>query len=394
MSCSSHLPWYFSTGEPDSRGWTNASPGIKRAAAIQTNFKTFGAEVAALKKYRILAFLTGVMVFLGGCTIFGKSLTYRPMVTGFYVNSSGSTDPLPSLEKYGTDLNIFSPLWYHVASDGSLESQVQPQAVSIARKDKLKIVPLVNLATNNSAVLTNATARTAAVNNLVAAVKANNWDGLNIDFELIPASATSNFSYDRTYLDDFMKDLHGKLKALGKETDMSVLPHYQVSANVSSIYDYSALAPYVNHVTLMTYDKSQGSSPPGPVAPFSWVKQNITTALKQGFKPEQISLGVASYGYNWPAGQSGGFSEPTKAIMHNADNLGVQVKWSGEYQEPFYYYTDTAGNKREVWFENHVTLKTKIDLVKKYRLYGISIWRLGFEDPSFWSVITTNIPKT
>lgn len=345
-----------------------------------------------MEKYRILAVFTGVMILLGGCTIMGKPLTYRPMITGFYINSTGSTDPMPSLEKYGIDMDIFSPLWYHVASDGSLEDQTQPQAVSIARKDKLKIIPLVNLVSNQDAILTNATARANAVNNLVKAVKDNNWDGLNIDFEFIP-SGTKDFTYDRPLLTEFIKDLQGKLKSMGKETDMSVIPHYQVSSDVSGIYDYSHLAPYLNHVTLMTYDKSEGSSPPGPVAPFSWVQENITTAISQGFKPEQICLGVATYGYNWPAGQSGGFSEPTKAIMSKADSLGVSVQWSNQYQEPFYYYTDSEGEQREVWFENPSTLQTKIDLVKKYRLYGLCIWRLGFEDPSFWAVITKNIPK-
>ena len=40
-----------------------------------------------------------------------------------------------------------------------------------------------------------------------------------------------------------------------------------------------------------------------------------------------------------------------------------------------------------VWFENDATLKTKLDLVKKYKLAGIAIWRLGFEDQKFWDRI-------
>jgi len=346
-----------------------------------------------LQKYRVLALATALMFLLGGCTVFGKPVTYRPLITAFYLNSAGTTtDPLPSLEKYGADMDTFSPLWYHVRADGSLQSEVQPQAVSIARKYKLKIVPLINLVSNQDAILTNATSRSNAVDNLVKEIQTNNWDGVNIDFEFIP-TGQKDFSYDRPLLTEFIKDLDQKLKPLRKEMDMSVLPHYGVSADVSSIYDYSHLAPYLDHVTLMTYDKSQESSPPGPVAPFSWVEQNITTAMKQGFKPEQICLGVATYGYNWPAGQSGGFSEPTKTIMQKASTLGVPVKWSSQYQEPFYYYTDSEGNQREVWFENSATLKQKIDLAKKYRLYGICIWRLGFEDPSFWNVIKSNIPK-
>jgi len=41
----------------------------------------------------------------------------------------------------------------------------------------------------------------------------------------------------------------------------------------------------------------------------------------------------------------------------------------------------------EVWIENHVSLKPKLELVDKYDLGGIAIWRLGKEDPDNWRVI-------
>jgi spore germination protein YaaH len=168
---------------------------------------------------------------------------------------------------------------------------------------------------------------------------------------------------------------------------MAVLPLVGVPKTMAGVYDYGALAPYLTKVTIMTYDHSEASSPPGPVAPFSWVEQNITTAIKQGFKPEQICLGVATYGYDWPAGETGGFSRPTKEIMNQVTTKGYPVKWSDQYQEPSYTYPGEGGTTRVVWFENDATLQTKLDLVKKYNLAGIDIWRLGFENQSFWNRI-------
>ena len=73
---------------------------------------------------------------------------------------------------------------------------------------------------------------------------------------------------------------------------------------------------------------------------------------------------------------------------------GYEVKWSDKYQEPFYVYTDPiTGAQREVWFENAATLKTKIHLVDKYKLSGVCIWRLGFEDPKFWDTLAKSWGK-
>jgi spore germination protein YaaH len=143
----------------------------------------------------------------------------------------------------------------------------------------------------------------------------------------------------------------------------------------------------------MCYDFKEAQSPPGPVAPFSWVEQNITLAIQQGFRPEQICLGVATYGYDWPVGETGGFSVPTAEIMKKITMNGYNVKWSDQYQEPYYTYTNNFGESREVWFENANTLQTKLNLVNKYKLAGISIWRLGYEDQKFWDTIVSDLGK-
>jgi spore germination protein YaaH len=306
------------------------------------------------------------------------------------MNDPGGFDSLPSLIAHGNVINEVYPLWYHVKQDGSLREEPNLKAIAKAKEMKIKILPLINVVPSQDTVLADERARNNAITNIIRVVKENQYDGVNIDFEFIPTTAHKDFSVDRDKMTLFMQILNSELKKIKKITHMAVLPRVNVPVEMTGVYDYGALAKFVSKVTIMCYDFRQEGSPPGPIAPFEWVEKNITTAIHQGFKPSQICLGVATYGYDWPVGRSGGFSRPSREILKNASVRGYQVKWSTEYQEPFYVYWDSSGIEREIWFENYATLQTKINLVKKYKLSGICIWRLGFEDPKFWQTLEKN----
>lgn len=311
-------------------------------------------------------------------------------VVGFYVNDNGPTNSFSSLQKYAKYIDTLSPTWLLVEKNGYVTDTTSEKVLSFARKNGLKVVPLVNVVNSNDTVLLDSAVRKRAISNIISLIKKHDYDGVNIDFEFIP-HGPKNYVSDKDYLTKFIAILDSDLKKMGKTLDISVIPHYQVSPSIAGIYDYHKLAPIVDHVTLMTYDRHYASSPPGPVSPLEWVDYNVRDALKEGFQPYQICLGVATYGYNWPANSSGGFSEPTKAIVQKAESLGVNIRWSEKYQEPYYLYNDPVlGGTREIWFENSNTLAEKIKLVKDYKLHGICIWRLGFETPDFWKVIAEN----
>ncbi len=344
---------------------------------------------------KIVALLTAaallVIPVIPGCTkVSKKPVRKKPHVTAFYTEP-GSSGSFASLQRYYKQVNIFSPLWITVQGDGSLKDLTDPNTLRFARSKGLKVIPLVNIADSNDTVLTTPSIRDRSIANLVSMLKKYNFDGYNIDFEFIP-KGTKNFVEDKSLLTKYMSILRDHIKPLGKTLNMSVIPHFEVSTEVSGIYDYSSLAPLVDVVTLMLYDRHQASSPPGPVSPLKWAETNIQTAINQGFKPHQICVGVATYGYDWPSSQAGGFSRPTREILQQAQQKGIKVKWSDRFQEPYYVYQDpTTGATREVWFESSQTLSQKIDLVYKHKLHGICIWRLGFETPSFWDVIKKKI---
>jgi len=39
------------------------------------------------------------------------------------------------------------------------------------------------------------------------------------------------------------------------------------------------------------------------------------------------------------------------------------------------------------YIEDSQSLKPKLNILKKYKLRGISVWVLGSEDPAFWNVL-------
>lgn len=350
-----------------------------------------------MKKAAALLLCILILTATAGCSKTGKKPFYikptRPIVVGYYANDIGGYDSLPSLKAHADLLNEIHPLWYHVNPDGSLIKEINYDAIKAARSNGIKIIPLVNVVPSQDAVLLSEAAQDRVIANLVQEVKANNFSGIDIDFEFFPASQIKDFTVDRDQLTRFMQKIYPQMKGMGKLTYMAVLPHVGSSPEVGGVFDYGALTRYLDKVTIMTYDYDEAHGPPGPVAPFSWVESNIQEAIRQGFKPGKLSLGVAIYGYDWPAGEAGGFSKPTSEIMKQVSMNGYQVKWSDVYQEPYYEYTDNYGTKRVVWFENEFTLQTKIDLVKKYKLAGVSIWRLGYEDPMFWQKIRDNWGK-
>ena len=315
---------------------------------------------------------------------------FRPQVVGYYVDEAGPTGSLGSVREHVRELDVFSPLWHSIYPDGSVDSRVNREALEIARRARLQILPLINAGENDDTFLRDPAARDRAIDNIAQVVRRYNYDGVFLDVQLLPEDGRT-FAGSRDFLTDFVHRLRDRLKAERKTLAMAVIPQFDTSPDVSAIYDYGALARLVDRVALMTYDRHQTSTPPGPVAPFGWVEGNIKDAMKKGFRPGQVLLGIATYGYDWPAGQAGGFSRPTRDILERAGRLGVEVKWDDRFQEPYYVYTAPGDRPREVWFENKHTLKQKVSLVRKYRLAGVAVWRLGFEEDDFWRTLRTSL---
>lgn len=296
-------------------------------------------------------------------------------VLGFYDETGETTTPsaLDILAANRGKIDYFSPFWYKVESDGTLSSRMEDDSHRVVSQANIPTVPLYNNAAGNETVINDPATRSKAIQSIVDNINQNQWAGCNIDFQLLSASA-------REGLTAFMKELRAKMPA-GKVITMSVMPFGQAE-NQRSPYNYTELSKYVDQLVLMTYDKHSDESDPGPVAPIAWVEDNIKAALTEGIPASKIYLGVATYGYDWKTGaQQTATVLPMKQIpVEKTDAHSYDAK----NQSAYHTYTDSSGVKHEMWWEDEKSLGPKVDLAKKYGLYGIAVWRVGYEDQGWW----------
>ena len=296
-------------------------------------------------------------------------------IVGFYQNTSpGSARPgsRASFESHARAITTVTPRWFSMTSTGTVRNiGYNASVASFALTHHVLLVPLV---TNiGSGMLTASAARTRGVAALAALVKRDHLSGVNIDFELLPASA-------RTGLTDFVALLRHDLGPR-PVIAVSVFPLVGVATSISGAYDYPGLATHANYLVVMAYDHHYSGGPPGPVAPYSWVVANVDAALKQ-IPGSKIVLAVGMYGYNWVGTSAHTVSDVQAEAL--AKSLSIQPTYNAAESQNTFHYT-AAGATHVVWYMGDRSAKARLVLARSRHLAGIALWRLGDEDPRFWS---------
>jgi len=316
------------------------------------------------------------------------STTPNKEVLGFYVNwLTPDADSYESLKNNWESIDMVAPFWYTAKPDGTLENRYggyQYEVNSFARNREIKVLPLINNDQQNNMILVDPDIRTKTVNNIVDLVEKYNFDGVNIDFESIPPWTRNGYT-------SFIRELSSKLRKNNKLITISVFPKIDVPLELQGAYDYSALGSLVDRMIIMTYDNHWSNGPAGPVAPIKWVEENIKYALEY-IPSGKILLGIANYGYDWPTSGPGSDISARQALKL-AYEKDANLQWSNVFQSPFYYYWDSQ-QKHEVWFESSSSMAFKLDLVNRYNLQGIAIWRLGNETEQFWQTVIDKLGKS
>ncbi|WP_207858175.1 glycosyl hydrolase family 18 protein [Lucifera butyrica] len=342
----------------------------------------------------LIVFLAAVFMAFGGCAkkpapkplpgTPGSMFSHPRIVVGYYENpwpgTSDVTGSFPSMKANYKSISAVGPFWYRATKDGTLEAKDSQVVYNTARNLGLKVYPLV---TNKSGatddILGDPTTRSKVIDNIVKLVQEKKYDGINIDFELLPPKHRDN-------LTAFMAELYPKMKAINKTLIISVFPQVDVAKDVSGAYNYPELAKSADYLQIMTYDHHYSNSPPGPIAAIDWYEKNVKYAIDQ-CGAQKILVGVGVYGYDWPP--SGDAETVTYAdAITRAKKAGVKILYDDNNQAPHFKYND-----HEVWFEDDKSVGAKLDVVAKYNPAGIAIWRLGQEQPEVWKVINEKFPK-
>ncbi len=293
-------------------------------------------------------------------------------------------DKLPAaLSSHPEQIDILSPAWFNVDADGNISGHDSPAVSTFARAHGIKLVPIVangNFQASVSHSLTvDGNRQTRMLDSLQWLVNNFGYDGVNIDFENVAGG-------DRDGLNAMMFNVSQRLHPLNKLVTIA-LPSktHETFSGFSGGFDYAGLAPNVDYAVLMAYDQHYSGGPAGPIADIAWVNDVLNYA-ESIFAPGKLLLGLPLYGYNWNV-SVGGTAKPMAYgdVVTTVFAYGAQIRMVDAAQSPTFTY-DGGNGIHQVWFENSTSLQAKLDLASNKGVAGWAAWRLGQEDPNFWTL--------
>jgi len=315
---------------------------------------------------------------------------------------------------------------------GNIGSRDDRTLISLARSRGIRILSslLTSSGPLNHQLLTDEAVASNAINQIVAYVVGEGYDGLDLDLEGVQAT-------DREALSAFVARLSGTLHAKGKLLTMAIpAKTSDTTTGWAGAYDYAALAPYLDLAVIMAYGYTTPSSRPGSTAPYSWVEKVASFATSQ-IPPEKVLLGLAFYGYDWNVSLGG----PARSLRYShatalVERYGASIELDPGSRSATFSYTVRAGEpvpqekmappanhdisvrtpppcgmptptqtprpdgppaptvtaspmpppvqQHVVWLENAASVRERLSLADAYGIKGIATWRLGQEDPAVW----------
>lgn len=361
--------------------------------------------------------------------------------------ATSSADVLPHLNKL-TEIN---PFGYTVKLDGTLydaanlnsATSTYAPLIAAARAQHVRVIPTVMWSDTNSIdrILSNPTLRAQHVAAIVAMVKQNNFDGVDIDYEGKKASDKDAFAA-------FLKQLY---KAIGTKWVRCTIEARTPPADLNTTTpldqfqyanDLPSINKYCDRVSVMTYDQesvdktlnnASGNSIYAPVADPAWITK-VINLMKKDIAPSKLEMGVATYGYEYditPYANHSGYiydllwSFNPKYATQIAASFGITPKRNSVGEMAFSYTptttpavlpsgtspatptspahtaslgtavaeaatTNTAlpGTFRYMTWSDSTTIAQKVALAKKLGIRGVAIFKFdGGEDQNMWNVL-------
>ena len=318
------------------------------------------------------------------------AITPDRAVQMYYVNTP---DARASFLAHADQIDLLSPGWYDANPDGSITGYARQDVIDAAHAHGVQIVPLVvNKDVDPDvahAILADPSRRTALANRLVVEARTYGYAGFQLDFEQVRWT-------DRDLLTVLVADCAKAFHPAGLSLSIAVIPRLPGDDTAtgamldyyhewSGAYDFAGLAKAADFLSVMTYDEHNGVTPPGPVSGIPWMRQALDYSLRD-VPPGKAMLGLPTYYHDW-TGVGYLTSSSYADALTLAGRYGVTPAFDATEDEMHFSYVTRWGVHHELWFESGDTLRQKLLLMYEYQLRGVSVWRLGFEDPAFWDLI-------
>jgi len=349
---------------------------------------------------RVVLTIFGIFFILNPISVAAQDLPASENL--FYmVNNEKS---FQSFKNNVDQISIIAPQVFSVQSSGVVWGSVDRRVLQIAKENDIKVMPLiVNSGFNQEEfheLLHNDKALERTIQMMIDLAKKYDFYGWQFDYENIHIS-------DRDALTSYYEKTAKALHKADLKLSIAVVPRDGNLAGSSSFnryiyeywrsaYDLKALATAGDFISLMTYSQHTGHTTPGPIAGYTWVEPMLQFTLDQGVPAEKISLGLPSYSYYWHTtyrddhsavvGTGLDYDEATGLV----DRYQAKLNWLDD-DKCYYTFWSNDGIYEYLFLEDQRSLKAKLGFLTKYDFRGISVWRLGQEDPATWVVLNKTV---
>lgn len=318
-------------------------------------------------------------------------LTASPLVLGYYIEDASG---LSSLRENSSRITVVAPQCFTLETDGVVRGAVPSQLADLAERNRIPVMPLVVNADFDrksvSTILRSPKYQERAASYLAYLARRGNLVGWQLDFERIDPA-------DKALYSAFVRRVAAKLHRDGRLLSVAVTPRFSDAfpddrdvpyrtGEWGAGFDYRALGASADFVVLMAYDQHTSATPPGPVAGYEWVRAALEYATSR-IPPRKLVLGVPLYGREWVVTPVGRMSrslnyDSLKSLLVRPE---IEVQWHDDWRSPWVQFRDEP-DTHSAWFENRRSFVEKLGLVKQFGLRGVAAWRIGVENPEFWTV--------
>lgn len=332
----------------------------------------------------------------------------------------------------------------HVNDAGKMDEEPWKSFIANAKARGIRVIPTIMWGdgATQHAILSNTKTRVALEDEIAALVKANGFDGIDIDFEAKKAETREYFS---TFLKGLYQRLGNKFLYCTVEARMPLQNRYGIGVTpppdaTEYANDYNAINKYCDRVQIMAYDQgyidavlnSARAQPYVPVADPAWV-ENVVNLAAQSIDKKKIIIGVPTYGYEYQVTSSGsgykykllwafnpGYATQlasllgvnparnsanelsfiyqstaaTQTLAEQASVPGAVAALSNSTLPPTDVYIQSALATtmptpfNVVWWSDATAIADKVAIAKKLGVRGVSVFKFdGSGDPNIWNVL-------
>ncbi|MDF2557439.1 MAG: spore gernimation protein [Bacillales bacterium] len=299
-----------------------------------------------------------------------------------------------SARETGPFLTYLAPFSYEASRTGDLKPPLLNNFPAIAKQNREILIMVITNKENDQfnadvahILLTDPKIQDHFLNQIVETATKNGFRDIHFDFEYLRPA-------DKEAYNTFLRKAKNIFKPKGWLISTALAPKTSTEqvGQWYEAHDYRAHGEIVDFVVIMTYEWGYSGGPPMAVSPIDQVRRVIKYAVSQ-IPSNKIMMGQNLYGYDWTLPYTPGTIakalSPQNAIGIAAQK-NVKINYDLKAQAPNFQYQGSDGKQHIVWFEDARSIQAKFNLIKEFRLRGMSYWKLGLSFPQNWLLISEN----